>query len=624
VGGCYDGLAVGSSGSSFSFSHHLWKVAPVVRTGPTFDKRETMEANFPASSAEPNYSSPQKVSTSVKDRISALNRQIDGDVSPPSIDNQLSPMPMGALPKSQSSSRLQLPTSSPSKTAQLLKAANVIRKSFDSETEILSRSRGAGCAQLISNPKDGKPPRQNESQRSELPSPPDIFRTVKNDGAEGGNEENKEKDDLEAVNSVTSEDILDADTAPRESRRYISREESNASRPIAAGSFNITEIMPLAIDPDDPKDLHTLGKPYRGHARRSRLRSPRVLLTSLDVDSTDGAQSVTSIQSASSQKSSSLQVPTLSSRALKFLKDKKGRQKAESNPNTEVIGEASEQVVKKSSHPVGALVEAAHKLKCGSPYEEIGAGGAMVGRPQTIRLKPAVPETTNHISDLNRDVSDQHMYQTPFLSHDNPQVPQTTDQISDLNRDVSDQHMYQSPSLSHNDHQGNSYSDDFIHNNTSTTRDLLYQGTASVDDSNYSGVKARYLFDVHEEMSATSRPDHASESDFDAFTRGGGIPFDSACHALDMINPRPLIESALNAIYLGNDTFQKAIFCNTSRVASCDEAPWDEDENVCIEVEHVEQLMEHRSHAETDSYYSESIRSGSLRSESILDHAGTS
>ena len=48
------------------------------------------------------------------------------------------------------------------------------------------------------------------------------------------------------------------------------------------------------------------------------------------------------------------------------------------------------------------------------------------------------------------------------------------------------------------------------------------------------------------------------------------------------------------------------------------------DENVCIEVEHdVVQLMEQRSHAETDSYYSGPIRSGSLRSESTQDHPGT-
>jgi hypothetical protein len=119
-------------------------------------------------------------------------------------------------------------------------------------------------------------------------------------------------------------------------------------------------------------------------------------------------------------------------------------------------------------------------------------------------------------------------------------------------------------------------------------------------------------------MSPVSRSDNTQESDYNAFTQGGGSPFDSACQALGMINPRPLIESALNAIHLGNEAFQDAIFCSTPRNASGDEAPWDEDENVCIEVEHVEQLVEQRSHAETDSYYS-----GSMRSESAFDHQGT-
>ena len=606
-----------------------------------------METNFSDSAAAPNDSSNKKISTSVQDHIRALNRQmkIDGDVTPSRTDGPLSPLPTGASPKPKSLSRLQMSPSSPSKTAQLLKAANVIRKSFDPETEILSRPQGVGGAQLNS-PKAGQPPRRNERQSSEMQSPTDIFCSIHTDTiTEGGNEEDVEDDDLGASNSVTSQSILDPDIASRKSRRSITSEESNAPRPIAAGRFNEAELTPFAIDADDPKDQHTLGKPLGMRSRRSHLRSPRVLLTSPDADSIDGAQSVTSIQSASSYKTS--QVPTLSSRALRFLKDKKDRQKAsttnsivsESNPISESIGGVSEQVVNENiPHPARALVGAA--LKSDSNFNETGTGETMVCRPQTIHLSPAVPKTDS-ISDLNRDISDQQQYQTRSLSHDDHQGELASDDLvhiisvtgsSENVRKEKDMMYQKTASTDESNHQSKSASDVFL-NIITTTRSRenlrkrhnpMYQKTASVDESNYSEVKAKHLFGVHQEISPVSQSDNAPESDYDAFIPGGGSPFDSACHALNMMNPRPLIKSALNAIYLGNDAFQNAIFCNTPRNVSGDDAPWDEDENVCIEVEHdVVQLMEQRSHAETDSYYSGPIRSGSLRSESTQDHPGT-
>jgi hypothetical protein len=143
-----------------------------------------------------------------------------------------------------------------------------------------------------------------------------------------------------------------------------------------------------------------------------------------------------------------------------------------------------------------------------------------------------------------------------------------------------------------------------------------------MDESNYSEVKAKYLFDVREEMSATPRPGYTSESDFDAFPRGGVNSFDG-CQAFDLINSLPLIESAFSAMNLGSDIIQNVIFRDPSRGNTVyDDAPSDED--VAIEVEYVEQLEDQRLHAETDSIYTESVRTGSsLRSESTRDKDDT-
>jgi hypothetical protein len=57
------------------------------------------------------------------------------------------------------------------------------------------------------------------------------------------------------------------------------------------------------------------------------------------------------------------------------------------------------------------------RLKSDSPYDKLGTRRTTVGRPQMMYLKPAVPKTSDHISDLNRDAGDQQQYQTPSLSH---------------------------------------------------------------------------------------------------------------------------------------------------------------------------------------------------------------
>ena len=694
-----------------------------------------METN---SAPDPASSTPRK-STLVQERIRALNIQNDRSTPLPRIDNPLSPLSIaGASSKPKPSYELQLPSSATSETARLLKAANVIRKSFDSRTEMFGRSRDAGGAQP-SSPQGGKSPRQNDSQRrqggdsndineeldtptairysgtkgitsdgprsvkgvaeipsnkydqrggnttigtvssavpaastsgvtlslsevSELLSPPDICRTVKTHSimdqavVEEGYEE-KEEDDS------TSEDRQEADIAARETREYVARGESNTSRPMAIESFDEAEFTPLKTDTDDPLDkLQTLGGPYRAYANRSRLRSPRVMLTSTDhrADSVDGTQSVTSLQSASSQMSS--HVPTLSSRATRFLKDKKERRKGAtavspsvgvvtgtansvdgwSNPKTEVFAKnlrdvgaskqevftkrlkdvgASKQVIKQSSTSACAALTAASnieqderglRLKCDSPYDELGTISTTDGRPQTINLKPAVPKTSDHVSDLNRDVGDKEQFQTPSLSHYEHQGKST-----------SDESMLTSPTIESREspRKGNDLKIKYRENPTKGN-DRLYQEAASMDESNYSEVKAKYLFDVREEMSATPRPGYTSESDFDAFPRGGVNSFDG-CQAFDLINSLPLIESAFSAMNLGSDIIQNVIFRDPSRGNTVyDDAPSDED--VAIEVEYVEQLEDQRSHAETDSIYTESVRTGSsLRSESTRDKDDT-
>ena len=668
---------------------------------------ETDSAPDPASSA------PQK-SASVQDRIRALNIQNDRGASLPRIDNPLSPLSIAkASSKPKPSSELQLPSSATSETAQLLKAANVIRKSFDSRTEMFGRSRGAGGAQP-SSPQGVKPPRQNDGQRrqegdssdideeldtatsirystkgitsdvprsvkgvvevpsiydqrggnttigtdssavpaastsgatlsqsevSELVSPPDIFRTVMTDSiidqavVEEGYEE-KEEDDH------TSEDSQEADIASRETREFVIRGESNTSRPMAIESFDEAEFTPLKIDTYDPQDqLQTLGEPYRAYAKRSR--SPRVMLTSTDhcADSVDGTQSVTSLKSASSQMSS--HVHTLSSRARRFFKDKKERRKGATavspsvgvvtgtaksvvgwcNPKAEVFAKkledagASKQEIKQSCTYTGAAVTAVSnieqderglRLKCDSPYDELGTRSTTDGRPQTIHLKPALPKTSDHGFDLNRDVGDQE-YQTPSLS-----------QYEHQGKSTSDEYMHTSPTSESREspRKGNDLEFKF-RESSKKGNDRLYQEAASMDESNYSEVKSKHLFAVREEMSATSRSDYASESDVDAFPRRRVNSFDG-CQAFDLINPLPLIESAFSAMNLGSDIFQNAIFRDLSRGNTVyDDAPSDED--VAIEVEYVEQLEDQRSHAETDSVYTESVRSGSLHSEPTRD-----
>jgi hypothetical protein len=661
-------------------------------------------------SAPDPLSTPRK-STLVQDRIRALNIQNDRGAPLPRIDNPFSPVSTaGASSKPKPSSDLQLPSSTTSETAQLLKAANVIRKSFDSRTEMFGRSRDAGGAQQGS-PQGGKPPRQNDSQLgdssdideeldtptairssrtkgitsdgprsvkvlaevpskydqrgcnttigtdssavpaptrgvtlslsevSELLSPPDIFRTVKTDSimdqavVEEGYEE-KEEDDH------TSEDRQEADIAAPETIECV-------ARPMAIKSFDEAELTPLKIDTDDPLDqLQALGEPYRAYAKRSRLRSPRVMLTSMDhcADSVDGTQSVTSLQSASSQTSS--HVPTLSSRARRFLKDKKERRKGAtavspsvevvtgtansvvgwSNPKTEAFAKrlkdagGSKQAIKQSSTSAGAAVtavsnieqdERGFRLKCDSPYDELGTISTTDGRPQTINLKPAVPKTSSHVSDLNRDDGDQEQYQTPSLSHYEHQGKST-----------SDESMRTSPTSESREspRKGNDLKIKY-RESPEKENDRLYQEAASMDEKNYSEVEATHLFAVREEMSATSRPDYASESDVDAFPRGGVNSFDG-CQGFDLINPLPLIESALSAMNLGSSIIQYVIFRDPSRGNTVyDDAPSDED--VAIEVEYVELLEDQRSHAETDSLYTESVRSGSLRSESTRDKDDT-
>lgn len=598
-----------------------------------------MERYCSDSAADPPDSAvPRKISSLVQDRIRALKIQNDGNISPSRNDNPLSQVLMaGAASKPKPSSKMQLPPSPTSETAQLLKAANVIRKSFDSETEMFSR-RGAGSAHS-SSPRGGKPDEstalkdgsrsidrgagvssvfhqrggnatigtvssavpavstnsqlgrltsdaQSQSEVSEMPSPPDIFRTVKTESSmdhavvDNGNEN---KNDQGALSSVTPED----------------RSEIYIAGSFAVERFNEAEFTPSKLDTDDPNDLcQTLGEPYRAYARRSRLRSPRVMMTSPDhcVDSVDGTQSVMSNRSSSSQ----VPTPTLSSRAKKFLKDKKEKRKGAAVVTTGAGG-GSKQAIKPNSASAGATAgsvtnieedEGVLRLKNDSLSNELGAIRTTVGRPQTIFLKPAVPKKSDHFSDLNRDVDDQQQFQTP--------------------------------SLSRNEHQGKLASGKFIQTSPKTEsrenpkkgKDRLHQDAASMDESSYREVKAKYLVDVREEMSATSLPDNRSELDVDASPRGGGKSFENSCRAFDLINTLPLIESACNALNLGNDAFQNVIFGNRSRGSNtfCADAPSDED--VAIEVEYVEQIEEQQSHAETDSIYSDSLYSGSLRSES--------
>jgi hypothetical protein len=592
---------------------------------------EAMERYCSDSAADPPDSAvPRKISSLVQDRIRALKIQNDGNISPSRNDNPLSQVLMaGAASKPKPSFEMQLPSSPTSETAQLLKAANVIRKSFDSETEMFSR-RGAGSAHSNS-PKGGKPDEstalkddgsrsvdrgagvssvfhqrggnatigtvsyavpavstnsqlgrltsdaQSQSEVSEMPSPPDIFRTVKTE-------------------SSMDHAVVDDGN---ENKNDQASGDSNTSRSIAVERFNEAEFTPSKLDTDDPNDqCQTLGKPYRAYARRSRLRSPRVMMTSPDhcVDSVDGTQSVMSNQSSSSQ----VPTPTLSSRAKRFLKDKKEKRKGAAVVTTGAGG-GSKQAIKPNSASAGATAgavtnieqdEGVLRLKNDSLSNELGAIRTTVGRPQTIFLKPAVPKKSDHFSDLNRDVDDQQQFQTP--------------------------------SLSRNEHQGKLASGKFIQTSPKTEsrenpkkgKDRLHQDAASMDESSYREVKAKYLVDVREEMSATSLLDNHSELDVDASPRGGGRSFDNSCQAFDLINTLPLIESACNALNLGSDAFQNVVFGNRSRGSNtfCADAPSDED--VAIEVEYVEQIEEQQSHAETDSIYSDSLYSGSVRSES--------
>lgn len=585
---------------------------------------------------------------SVQERIRALNIQqgSSGDGSSPSRSptnpkqNQIfsrtnPPSPGSVYSKTSSLS---------SDKAQLFKAAKVIQKSFSAESDsILSRKRAAAAgkasvsARIIDNEPSHDMNEENaddsggseESEEVLDASAAMKFWQTKgvNDGALSYKEfKKKENKGMDALSATTDNgqlppppDIVrsantDSDLEQVEDENnYLNGDDREAVLPLTSTE----DMMSMRINEDEPlisEQSAGDGAPYRAYARRSRLRSPRGTVTSPENSiEMDGTQSVLSAYSASSQVTSQTQTSSLSSRATKFLKDKKDRRKgaAPGNQETELfakdivqnnlLGKASNARMKERAAAAVTNHEEEkgdHLIKMKSPFDEPTKGRETGSTPQTIdlQLQPVFPQVNHGVSELKRDVGErrrqQHRQQMDISeSSKSRDVPSSIQ----LSRDYSKK----------NQRGGNSAY-------TSSTNESSYT-------SIYSELKAKDLFDVGNQgndmkiqsaspqlNNATLESNTESNADFATFPRKGKS-FDNGCQLFDAVNP--LIESAFDMLgasdqskFCGSKTghFVSKTFCNETN----DEAPSDED--VAIEVEYVEpveeQQVEEGPSYETDSY----------------------
>ena len=439
----------------------------------------------------------------------------------------------------------------------------------------------------------------DETTDTKPPSPPDIIRTanaesdMKKDVKNQDENDNTFSDDGKQLQIHNGDE--DADDTSNNSQH-------DRKMPPHSKSVTIDESNDLTKGHTRSSSANSTGAPYRAFGRRSRLRSPRGTSNTLSdhLNDNDGAQSVVSAYSTSSQTTSMSQVSTLSSRANKFVKGKKDKRKgsapftagggsgdAKSVPGVSssskpdvfakdiayniLRGKAyNNDRIKQRAADATAAVAANNdpsnrgdsKLKKDSPFDEQNRKWTG-GRPQTIDLVPKMDGGGHSsISGLKRDIVELQQYHTMDTA------------VKGKSRDS----MQTSAPVKGRVSSGQSYSDN----------------TPSLDDTstNYSELKAKDLFDVTQQeqndikiQPASILPTQSENADFDAFP--GGKSFDTGCQVFEALNP--LIDSACNAISSGGHATNR-MFSKSGKAVSeglCQDAPSDED--VAIEVEYVDQ-----------------------------------
>jgi len=545
---------------------------------------------------------------SVQERIRALNihnnsisggnTNVGDDRSPPRGDtSSLSNDTKGDLQSSKSPS-----TKSSESKSHLFKAAKLINKSFDTETDI--------SQQLTSSPRSAKSDGESNTQ--------DVSKKIG-----GGDDSNEDEEELDAsaalkfwhTKGTTStgprsyKDVLKqskkssttnyGETSEQgrdiSSEQLQSEEDGEGNKPpsppdivrTANTSSNIdqhdTDEMSTAknrsttILEDMPSPTKSIGStsssghvrssslPYQAYARRSRLRSPR-----------GDEQSVASVSSQATSGS------TLSARALSKIRDKrKDKQKGGkvsaaskvSNHNTllEKAKVSKDRIKQRAAKNDGEET----KLKTDSPFDE------QCSKPQTIDLRPSMPIiSSGHpttISGLNSDVVDPQKYYTM-------DAPQNETAISTLPIKSEVKDFSQKTSVGSTASLGST-----LDESTNVTSVL-----ASTEESstNYSELKATDLFDIarqqkndiqikpHQSANPATRETILESPELNAFPIEG-------CNILEQLNAS--LESACSA--LGSATQARNKMFNREEGGLCNkDAPSDED--VAIEIEFCEQVDE--------------------------------
>jgi hypothetical protein len=121
------------------------------------------------------------------------------------------------------------------------------------------------------------------------------------------------------------------------------------------------------------------------------------------------------------------------------------------------------------------------------------------------------------------------------------------------------------------------------------------------------------LFDNVEEMSSiTSYKDNVSIVEVESFPRGRADSNDEGCQAFDLMNPLPIIESVFSALSIGSDSVW-SLFGNpsggasksfSSAMASSEDVDSEgeyEDEAIAIEVEYIENIEEQDEESDSES-----------------------
>ena len=411
---------------------------------------------------------------------------------------------------------------------------------------------------------------ENSSQASsQLPLPPDIFRTVQVQSAEATYQEGEER-------GRPSED----------------RQEETEKYRTADGSFTASAVD-SPRDPSTWKDGEAEGASpsksaqYCAYGKRSRLRSHRPAAGNNEsIGDHDVASVVSSstIHSNTSQLTSNSQLSSLSSRATRFLRDKrKGGVltggNANSSSTTAAYSESTEANAKDVTHNMLRDKVSNNKLKqrLASPSplpeeDEMKDGGAM-----QITTESPFDESQTKDNPMGATVPESHAEN--IAGHAYQSIRSSNQQytmLSSLPPRVDD-----APSAASSMGSGN--------NSKLKANDRL--------DSDIEGSAAKAASPPNKEDALVPPKTDNSSND-----EGG-------CKPLEMLGPlSEIVETAYNVLSPAN--IEKGLFPMSDAVSN--DAPSDED--IAIEVEYVEQ-----HEAEDPSFVTETDGTGSMYTESTRD-----